>query len=71
MGWFEERAGLDGTVAVVTGGANETGRAIALRLANEGAIVVIADVDAERGHATVDAVVAALGSVPDPAWGRA
>jgi NAD(P)-dependent dehydrogenase (short-subunit alcohol dehydrogenase family) len=49
---------LDGKVAVVTGGANETGRAIALRLANEGAIVVIADVDAEHGHATVDEISA-------------
>ena len=49
---------LDGKVAVVTGGANETGRAVALRLATEGAIVVIADVDAERGHATADEISA-------------
>lgn len=52
---------LDGKVAVVTGGANETGRTIALRLAGEGAIVVIADVDAERGRATVDQISASGG----------
>src|SRR5919109_77882 len=33
MGWFEERAGLDGTVAVVTGGAGGLGEAITLDLA--------------------------------------
>lgn len=44
---------IEGKVAVVTGGARETGRAIALRLAAEGAIVVIADVDADHGRATV------------------
>jgi NAD(P)-dependent dehydrogenase (short-subunit alcohol dehydrogenase family) len=44
---------IDGKVAVVTGGARETGRAIALRLAAEGAIVVIADVDADHGRAAV------------------
>jgi NAD(P)-dependent dehydrogenase (short-subunit alcohol dehydrogenase family) len=49
---------LEGRVAVVTGGARETGRAIALRLAAEGAIVVIADIDAERGDATVDQIAA-------------
>lgn len=43
---------LDGRVAVVTGAARETGRAISLRLAREGAIVVVADVDAEQGAAT-------------------
>jgi NAD(P)-dependent dehydrogenase (short-subunit alcohol dehydrogenase family) len=49
---------LDGKVAVVTGGATETGRAIALRLATEGAIVVIADFDVDRGRATVDEISA-------------
>jgi NAD(P)-dependent dehydrogenase (short-subunit alcohol dehydrogenase family) len=47
---------IDGKVAVVTGGASETGRAIAHRLAGDRAIVVIADVDAERGHATVEEI---------------
>jgi NAD(P)-dependent dehydrogenase (short-subunit alcohol dehydrogenase family) len=52
---------LDGRVAVVTGGARETGRAIALRLAAEGATVVIADRDAERGPETVRSIEAAGG----------
>jgi NAD(P)-dependent dehydrogenase (short-subunit alcohol dehydrogenase family) len=52
---------IDGKVAVVTGGANETGRAIAQRLAADRAIIVIADVDTERGHATVDEIAASGG----------
>ena len=52
---------IDGKVAVVTGGARETGRAIALRLAGEGAIVVIADVDADHGPAAVRDIEAAGG----------
>jgi NAD(P)-dependent dehydrogenase (short-subunit alcohol dehydrogenase family) len=52
---------LDGRVAVVTGGARETGRAIALRLAAEGATVVIADRDAEQGPETVRSIEAAGG----------
>ena len=46
---------------MVTGGACETGRAIALRLTAEGATVVIADVDAEHGPRTVQAIEAAGG----------
>ncbi|MGB5311263.1 MAG: SDR family NAD(P)-dependent oxidoreductase [Polyangiales bacterium] len=38
---------LSGKVAVITGGASGVGRAIAAKLADEGAQVVIADVDAE------------------------
>ena len=53
---------LGGSVAVVTGAAAGTGRAIALRLAAEGALVVVADVDREGGDATVDAIAAAGGS---------
>jgi NAD(P)-dependent dehydrogenase (short-subunit alcohol dehydrogenase family) len=52
---------IDGRVAVVTGAAHETGRAIAQRLAAEGAIVVIADVDAEHGQAAADEFEAAGG----------
>jgi NAD(P)-dependent dehydrogenase (short-subunit alcohol dehydrogenase family) len=52
---------LDGKTAVVTGAALGTGRAIALRLAAEGAIVVVADRDAEHGRATVRAIEANRG----------
>jgi NAD(P)-dependent dehydrogenase (short-subunit alcohol dehydrogenase family) len=46
------------SVAVVTGGAAETGRAIALRLAGDGAAVVVADVDERAGPDTVEAIEA-------------
>jgi NAD(P)-dependent dehydrogenase (short-subunit alcohol dehydrogenase family) len=41
---------LAGKVAIVTGGAGDIGRAAATLLVAEGARVVIADVDAERGR---------------------
>jgi NAD(P)-dependent dehydrogenase (short-subunit alcohol dehydrogenase family) len=43
-------------VAVITGGAAGLGRATALLLAEEGAEIVIADVDEERGRATAQDV---------------
>jgi NAD(P)-dependent dehydrogenase (short-subunit alcohol dehydrogenase family) len=55
VGEFDER------VAVVTGGASGLGRAVAERLAAEGAAVVVADVDDERAAAVVEAIVAAGG----------
>src|SRR5207237_3916278 len=42
--------GLNGRVAIVTGGASNLGRAITLGLATEGARVVIADVDDEQAR---------------------
>ncbi len=42
---------LAGKVAIVTGGAGDLGRATAEMMISEGAQVVIADVDAERGEA--------------------
>lgn len=49
---------LDGKVALVTGAGAETGRAIALRLAAGGALVVVADVDRAGAEATADAIEA-------------
>ncbi len=43
---------LEGKVAVVTGGASGIGRACALRFAQEGATLLIGDLDEERGAAT-------------------
>lgn len=50
-------------VALVTGGASGIGRATADRLAAEGAQVIIADVNAERGHRTVSQIEEAGGQV--------
>jgi NAD(P)-dependent dehydrogenase (short-subunit alcohol dehydrogenase family) len=47
---------LSGRVAVVTGAATGIGRAIAERFVNEGARVVLADVDRERGEPLAEAL---------------
>ena len=54
-------ARLAGRVAVVTGGGNGIGRASALRLAQEGAAVVVADLLDEPAAATVAQIRAAGG----------
>lgn len=51
---------LENQVAIVTGGAQGIGRAIALALAREGAELVIADIQIERAEATA-AEIRALG----------
>ncbi|CAM5501576.1 3-oxoacyl-ACP reductase [Streptomyces xanthochromogenes] len=53
--------GLEGKVAIVTGGAQGIGRAVVDRLVQEGVAVTIADTHPEFGPAAADAVTAAGG----------
>ncbi|MGY1551325.1 SDR family NAD(P)-dependent oxidoreductase [Microbacterium sp. A588] len=62
--------GLNGKVAVVTGGGSGIGRATALRLGLEGAAVVVADLSSERAEA-VTAEITAAGGHALPAAGDA
>ena len=48
--------GLEGTVALVTGGAAGIGRAIALRLAEEGSAIAVLDRDVRGAEATAVAI---------------
>lgn len=58
MGWFEERGGLAGTVAVVTGGAGGLGEAVTSDLAANGVRPAVIDIDG-------DAVAALRGSLEE------
>ena len=67
---------VDGRVALVTGAGRGIGRAIALKLASEGARLVLNDLDEAPAAETADAVRAlgadatlCVGSVSDPAFG--
>ena len=53
---------LDGKVAIVTGAARGIGRAIAERIAREGAQVTVADINDERGADVIVAIEMAGGS---------
>jgi 3-oxoacyl-[acyl-carrier protein] reductase len=61
MTWWEERAGLAGTVAIVTGGAGGLGEAITLDLAANGVRVALVDRD-EAAVATITAALDAMGA---------
>ena len=52
---------MDGKVALITGGASGIGRGCALRFAEEGAAVVVADLNEERAQGVADEVIAAGG----------
>jgi NAD(P)-dependent dehydrogenase (short-subunit alcohol dehydrogenase family) len=55
---------LEGKVAIVTGGAGGLGRGMVQRFVEEGASVVIADVNAEGGEALASAIGAAAAFKP-------
>ncbi len=59
---YLEKLRLDGRVALVTGGSGGIGLACGQALAEAGAHVVVADIDAARARAGSDAIVAAGGS---------
>jgi len=53
---YREKFNLDGRVAIVTGGAQGIGNAIATALVEHGATVVIADLDATAGNTAATAL---------------
>ena len=53
--------GIDGKVVLVTGAASGIGRAGAMALAAEGAVVIVADVDGAGGEETCQAIAATGG----------
>ena len=55
-------ARFEGKVAIVTGGASGIGAATLQRLASEGASVVCADIDEEKGEETVAGIASAGGA---------
>ena len=64
MNWENENkmAGLEGRVALITGGASGIGLASARALAAEGASVVIADINADAGEAVAESIRSAGGN---------
>lgn len=70
MGWWEQRAGLAGTVAVVTGGAGGLGETISADLVANGVSVGIVDRDPAAASRTAaalgDAAIVQVGDARDP-----
>ena len=54
----QAKGALAGKVALITGAGSGIGRASALMFANEGASVVVADINADAGHQTVNLITA-------------
>ncbi|NTW03899.1 MAG: SDR family NAD(P)-dependent oxidoreductase, partial [Oscillochloris sp.] len=52
---------LNGKIALITGAGRGIGAAAAKLLANHGALVIVGDLDAQAGEATVDAITSAGG----------
>lgn len=65
MGWWEERSGLSGKVAVVTGGAGGLGEAITADLADNDVKVAVIDRDAEACAQLADDIPGAVIHVGD------
>jgi 3-oxoacyl-[acyl-carrier protein] reductase len=63
-GWWAERSGLAGTVAVVTGGAGGLGSAIACDLAANGVRVAVIDIDAAAAAAMESSLASIASSSP-------
>jgi 3-oxoacyl-[acyl-carrier protein] reductase len=68
---------LEGKVALVSGAGRGIGRAIALKFAEEGARVVVNDLDAEPARETIESIkqaggeaTACVGSVTEPKFGE-
>lgn len=66
---------LENKTAIVTGAGSGLGRGIALKLAEEGANVVIADIDEKGGNGTIEAIralgrkaILVTGDVSDPEY---
>jgi 3-oxoacyl-[acyl-carrier protein] reductase len=53
---------LKNKIAIVTGGADRIGKATAIRFAQEGAVVVIWDLNEEKGNETVKLIKDAGGN---------
>src|SRR3954447_25974065 len=53
---------LDERVAVITGGGEGIGKGIARRFAEEGARLVIAEIDEDRGRTTAEALTSSTGA---------